>query len=170
MNTSDPAVSLRAVEPADVDTLFLWENQPETARASLAADAPVSHFQLWQYAQQPPASPLQAGEMRLVIMADGAAAGTIDLCDVSARHGRAFVGVFVAPEMRRRGVASAALQALIAYCRELGLHQLAAIVEKGNEPSMRLFASAGFRTSGRLRSWIKHGRQYADAIVLQLML
>lgn len=168
MNT--PRVTLRAVEPVDVDTLYLWENLPETARATLGADAPVSHFTLWQYAQQPPASPLEAGQLRLVIDYDGHAAGTIDLADVSARHGRAFAGIFVDPAMRRRGIASAALAQLASYCRDLGLHQLCALVEKGNEASMRLFTSAGFRTSGRLRSWIRRGRQYADAIVLQRML
>ena len=165
-----PSVTLRAIEPTDVDTLYIWENAPDAVRATLGTDAPVSHFQLWQYAQQPPTSPLEAGQLRMIIEADGQAAGTIDLADVSGRHGRAFAGVYVAPPFRDRGVAAEALRQLIAYARTLGLHQLSAIVEKGNEASMRLFTSAGFRTSGRLRSWIRRGRQYTDAILLQIML
>lgn len=38
-----------------------------------------------------------------------------------------------------------------------------------NAASLALFRQCGFRTSGRLRSWLRRGGSYRDVIVLQLL-
>ena len=47
------------------------------------------------------------------------------------------------------------------------MHQLAAQIACDNEASRRLFDRCGFKPCGMLRSWLRRGRHYADAIIVQ---
>jgi len=161
-------ISIRALEPTDVDTLYFWENLPDVERVSLS-DAPISHYALWQYVESYTGNIFTDRQLRLMIEADGKPVGTIDISDFSPRHRRAFLGIMIAPEHRRRGYALAATQLAIEYCRELGMHQLAAMVAQDNDRSLALFKKAGFETCGRLRSWLLRGTTYTDIILLQLL-
>lgn len=162
-------VTLRAPEPSDVDTLYGWENLPDVERVSLA-DAPVSHYALWQYVQAYTGNIFTDRQLRLMVDCDGETVGTVDIADFSPRNRRAWVGIMIAPQHRGKGLAKAALAETIAYCRELGMHQLAAMVAQDNEASLALFKDSGFVTAGRLRSWLLRGKRYEDVILLQLML
>lgn len=162
-------LTLRAPEPDDVDTLYGWENLPDVERVSIA-DAPVSHYALWQYVEAYTGNIFTDRQLRLMIEVDGTAVGTVDIADFSPRNRRAWLGIMVAPPYRGKGYAKEALQKTIAYCRELGMHQLAVMVAQDNEASLALFKNTGFTTSGRLRSWMLRGKKYEDVIVLQLML
>lgn len=83
---------------------------------------------------------------------------------------RAQAGILIGPGHQRRGYGTAALAAVCGYCRStLQLHQLYAHVPADNAASLALFRQCGFRTSGRLRSWLRRGGSYRDVIVLQLM-
>ncbi len=162
-------ITLRAPEPSDVDTLYGWENLPEVERVSLS-DAPISHYALWQYVESYTGNIFTDRQLRLMIETDGEPVGTVDISDFSPRNRRAMIGIMIAPDKRRHGFATAALREAIAYCRELGMHQLAAMVPQDNDISLSLFKSIGFTTSGRLRSWLLRGKKYEDVILLQLML
>lgn len=159
--TAFPAIILRAPEPSDVDALYLWENDPE-AWSVTDALAPVSRHQLWEYVNNYDSNPLSACQLRLIIApaAEPSARplGVIDLFDINPLHSHASVGIYVAASARRQGIASAALSALISYCRDrLPLLHLSAVVAVGNVPSSRLFSSAGFRPLARLPRWIRSG-------------
>ena len=70
-----------------------------------------------------------------------------------------------------QGVAKAALGHLGRYCSDvLGLNQLAAVAEEGNEASRRLFLSAGYSECGFMRKWFRRGRDYAAGVLFQLIL
>ena len=45
---TDGIISLRALEPVDVDTLYRWENDPAVWGVGLTI-APYSRKQLWDY-------------------------------------------------------------------------------------------------------------------------
>ena len=47
------------------------------------------------------------------------------------------------------------------------MHQLAAVVSVDNAASRALFDAAGYRTAGRLRSWVRRGRSYIDVLLYQ---
>ena len=171
MNTQMPDITLRPVETGDVDRLYRWENSPEAWRVSLS-DAPVSRQMLWEYARDYSTDIYRDRQLRLVICCGEEAVGTVDVTDLDPRHSRAFLGIYITPEHRRRGIARAALTAVIGYCTAtLCLHQLSAIVAKDNAASLRLFASLGFKPSGCLRSWLRRSQNaYTDALILQRML
>lgn len=163
-------ITLRAPEPEDVDTLYIWENDRDAAEGWPGA-APVSRLQVWNYVHNYDADPLRAGELRLVITdsATGNRLGQIDLLEIDRVNSRAGVAVYVAPEHRRRRIGTAALKLTVNYAMHtLGLHQLWAEVAVDNAPSMALFATAGFKPCGRLRSWIRRGHAaWTDVILLQ---
>lgn len=171
MNLSNDKVSLRAPEPDDLDFLFILENDPDAADSGLAT-APVSRRQMWDYINSYSADIYAAGELRLVVVDNdsGRAVGAVDLCDFSPRDRRAFVGIAIASEYRRLGFGRAALSLVCAYAADtLGLHSLAASVAADNSASRALFAACGFRTCGRLRSWVRRGTGYIDAQMFQIL-
>ncbi len=162
----------RPIEPSDTDFLFLLENDREVASAGFGT-APASRRMLWDYANNYTADIFAEKQLRLIILdpESGRPAGTVDIADFNPRDRRGFVGIAIAPEFRRRGIATAALEELCNYAaRELGMHQLAALVAYDNAPSRALFARAGFKQCGHLRSWIRHGESYRDAVLLQKLL
>ena len=166
-----PLISLRPVEPADVDTLYIFENSPGAVRTGFAS-APVSRQSLWEYAEAYSADIFAEKQLRLMIVenSSGKTVGTIDLAEFDPRDRRAFAGIYIAEDSRRRGYAYAAIELIKEYCAStLGMHQLAAVVAADNAPSRALFEKAGFKTCGRLRSWLRTGSTYTDALILQIL-
>lgn len=75
--------------------------------------------------------------------------------------------IYVAETVRRRGVGSKLLEALIAECQARGFRQMiAGISRPGGEASLRLHEAAGFKLAGVLPGvGRKHG-QWLDALYL----
>lgn len=59
-------VRLRALEPEDVDRLYIWENDRDMWPFG-GTRAPLSRHQLWEYATNYDANPFAAGQLRLII-------------------------------------------------------------------------------------------------------
>ncbi|GAA4494477.1 GNAT family N-acetyltransferase [Hymenobacter ginsengisoli] len=167
-------VTLRALEPDDLEFLFQLENDPELWAASDVLPAPISRHALREYLRHAAASLAEVGQMRLIISAnDGQPVGTLDLYDYSALHQRAGVGISVVKSARRQGYAQAALVWLLPYARQqLGLHQLYCTVAASNRASLRLFAKAGFRRVGVRHDWLRENTStgWANAVELQFIL
>lgn len=162
-------VRLRAVEPGDLDLLFMLENDPGRTQASFTT-APASRLQLWEYINNYQADIYAEKQLRLIIEAiDGACAvGAVDISDFDARDRRGFVGIAILENERGKGYALDALDVLNDFASHtLGMHQLAAVVSVDNAASRALFDAAGYRTAGRLRSWIRLGRSYTDVLLYQ---
>lgn len=165
-------IRLRALEPIDVDTLYRWENDPAVWGVG-ATLAPYSRKQLWDYVDSYDGDIYSAKQLRLMIVDDGTGetVGTVDLYDFDPANSRCGIGILVASEYRRRGYAFLALNAVCDYCRSrLSLHQLYAVAGADNIASRDLFLKAGFRISGRLRSWICSAGRYTDAFIMQKLL
>lgn len=169
MTLTDKRIRLRAPEPADLDFLYLLENS-DGAEGSGFTAAPVSRRMLHDYIEAYSADINTDGQLRLVIedIATGEPIGTADISDYDSRDRRGFVGIIISENFRRQGFATEALGLLCDYASStLGMHQLAAIIEIDNEASRALFTACAFRPAGRLRSWLRRGRTYADALVFQ---
>lgn len=162
-------ISLRAPEPSDLDLLYLWENDPELWPCG-DNPAPMSRHALSEYINNYTGQLSRDGSLRLVIvrMHDGQAVGTLDLFDYDPRNSRAAVGIFIDEHHRNHGYAADALHWLDTYASQhLNLHQLWAVVAVDNDPSRVLFTQAGYKSAGKLRSWLKSGRHYTDALLFQ---
>lgn len=162
-------VRLRAVEPEDLETLFRYEND-RGLWAVGSTLAPYSRKQIYDYVAQYSADIYAERQLRLMVddAETGVTVGTADLTDFSPADMRAQVGLLIDGPFQRQGYGSATLAALTEYAsKTLQLHQLYAIVPADNIASLAVFRRAGFRTGGRLRSWLRRGGTYGDAIFLQ---
>lgn len=163
-------VRLRAVEPADLCLLLTLESDPAMAEINFAT-APASRHMVQQYIDNYSADIHKQGQLRLIIesVADNfTPVGTIDISDFNPHDGRGFVGIAILEQWRDRSLGHNSLSLLCDYAANtLGMHQLAAQVAVDNTASRALFAGAGFKSAGRLRSWLRRGKQYADVLIFQ---
>lgn len=162
-------ITLRALEPTDLDVLYRWEN--DTSLWEIGSSiTPYSRKQLWDYIENYDGDIYNARQLRLMIIsnASGNAAGTIDLYDFDATNRRAALGILIDPEYSRQGYGSAAVELMLEYSKTtLGIHQIYVYVPVDNKPSIRLFRNCGFKSSGCLRSWLRRSGSYADVAVMQ---
>ena len=165
-------VTLRALEPTDLDTLFQWENDTALWVVSDTV-APYSREALWNYLQQYTGDIYAQRQLRLMVTLteDGTPVGTVDFLNFDPLNNRAELGLFIAAEQRGKGLGRQALELLTAYAREhLGLRQIYVFIALDNEVCLNLFEDYGYRRAGVLQSWVKRGNTYRDVALLQMIL
>ncbi len=159
---ASPSITLRAPEPTDVDTLYIWENDPALWHVGFT-HAPVSRQQLWEYVSSYDGDIAHGGQIRFMIVDDscGRTIGTLDISDYDPRHRRAQVGIYIAPQARNQGFARVSLEMAATYCREiLGIHGLYAMVAADNTISARLFSSAGYKNVRTAQIMVAYSGQH----------
>lgn len=165
-------ITLRAVEPEDLELLYQWENNMGYWLISNTIK-PFSKYILKKYIENSHKTIFETGQLRLMIdiKGNGRTVGTIDLFDFDPFHKRAGVGILIADESsRRKGYATMALKCLIDYCfTTLQLHQLYCGILSSNCESMELFKKLGFVETGVKKDWIKTPDGYLDEHIFQLL-
>jgi len=169
---SNDTLTLRALEPTDLDTLYRWEN--DTALWTVSDTiAPYSREALWHYLENYTGDIYAQRQLRLMIVLnnDGSPVGTVDYLNFDPLNNRAELGLFITAEQRGKGLGRQALDLLTAYSREhLGLRQLYVFIALDNEVCLKLFEDYGYRRAGILQSWVKRGSTYRDVALLQMIL
>lgn len=168
---SNDTVTLRPLEPTDLDTLYRWENDTALWTVSDTA-APYSREALWHYLQQYTGDIYAQRQLRLMITltSDGTPVGTVDFMNFDPLNNRAELGLFIANEWRGKGLGRQALERLTAYARDhIGLRQLYVFIALDNEVCLKLFEDYGYSRGGILKSWIKRGNTYRDVALLQMI-
>ena len=171
ITTTLPSCRLRALEPSDIEPMYLWENDPEVWRVG-GTTSPLSLERIAQFVEEQSYDLYATKQMRLIIEAEGIAVGTIDIVDFDPQHLRFGIGILVyAPEARRKGYARAAIEAVKRYAREtLALKQIWASVAEDNEASIALFEDCGFELCGRRKAWLRRHDGYIDQLEYQCIL
>lgn len=162
-------ITLRAIEPEDIDLLYTWENDPEVWKVSHTL-VPYSKYILALYIQNSDKDIYESRQLRLMITTkDNRPIGAIDLFDFDPQHARAGIGILIyRKEDRGKGFASAALTTLMDYCfNYLKLHQLYANIEPNNTASIELFSKNGFEQSGLKKDWNRTLAGYEDEAIYQ---
>lgn len=166
------SVTLRAVEPNDASTLFIWENNPSNWRVS-HTEVPFSMHNIHQLIEQY-SNLRNSGQLRFMIDSNEMkkSVGTLDLFDVNFKHGFATVGILIAEEADRgKGIATEALEVCIGYCKNvLELRNLQCFVQSSNHQSLNLFRKIGFREIGVRKDWYIYKGISIDEIAFQLCL
>jgi ribosomal protein S18 acetylase RimI-like enzyme len=78
------------------------------------------------------------------------------------RHKGVVIGMYVAPELARHGIARALLAALLAHAHASPLELLVLTVTQGNDAAQRLYEAAGFQSFGVEPRAIKVDNRYFD--------
>ena len=171
ITTPLPSCRLRALEPSDIELMYLWENDPAVWRVG-GTTSPLSLQRLAQFIEEQSYDLYATKQMRLIIEAEGIAVGTLDIVDFDPQHLRFGIGILVyAPEARGKGYARAAIEAVKRYAREtLALKQIWASVAEDNEASIALFEGCGFELCGRRKAWLRRHNGYIAQLEYQCML
>lgn len=164
-----PPITLRAVEPEDIDFLYLAENDSQ-AWSTASTSAPMSRLMLQEYIRQYSADLYRDKQLRLIAQDTHTqqSIGIVDLYDYDPRNSRAAIGIYISPAMRSRGYGKSALEALCHYAQEMvGIHTLYAFIAESNTPSRNIFAHCQFTEAATLQHWIKTPQGYTAAIIVQ---
>ena len=169
--TALPSCRLRALEPSDIDLMYIWENDPEVWRVG-GTTAPLSLERIAQFVEEQSYDLYATKQMRLIIETEGIAVGTLDILDFDPLHLRFGIGILIyAPEARGKGYARAAIEAIKSYAHEtLALKQIWASVAEDNGASIALFESCGFELCGRRKAWLRRHDGYLDQLEYQYIL
>lgn len=171
-NLKHKSVHLRAVEPSDATTLFMWENDTKNWKIS-HTEVPFSMHNIHQLIEQF-SNVRNSGQLRLMIAKNNGniPIGAIDLFDLNFKHGFATLGIIIAlDEEKGKGYATEAMELAIKYCNEhLELYNLQCFVHEDNLASVNLFTKLGFREVGIRKNWYRYQGKRINEIAYQLCL
>ncbi len=150
---SSPGVVLRPLQVGDAEALFAAHGDPETHRY-WASPAHASVDETARYIEE--TLTLEGAHVWAITESGGEALGRIALFIL--REGVGEIGVLMRREATGRGLASRALDLVVAHgFNDLGLHRIAADIDPDNSASISLFLRAGFQREGLLRgNWKTH--------------
>ena len=170
MSTTKHNIRLRALEPSDLELLYLWENDPEVWRVS-GTLSPISRERLARFIEEQNYDLYATRQMRLIIEAEGAIVGSIDIFDFDPQHLRFGIGILIYQESdRRKGYAKEAIETVVEYGRNtLNLKQIWANIAIDNIASIALFESCGFSKCAHRKEWINRGGEFIDEVEYQLI-
>ena len=162
-------ITLRALEPSDLDWLVSVENNEDLWHVS-DTHLPYSRQVLARYIQNATQDIYEAKQMRLVIDYQEKSIGLIDLFDFDPFHKRAGVGISILQEFQQKNLGSEALGMLTLYAfKHLKLHQLYANIGAENIPSLKLFQKLGFEITGTKKDWNLYDSTPKNEHFLQLI-
>jgi RimJ/RimL family protein N-acetyltransferase len=153
-------VSLRPVEDRDLDALFRQASDPESVR--MAAFTAADQADRRAFLDRVSRLRADARVTHLVIDVDGAAVGTIGSFRLD---GRREVTYWVDRAQWGKGIASAALQLLLAEIAERPVYARAA---SDNLGSLRVLEKAGFRRVGVDRGFAAGRGEEIEETILRL--
>lgn len=165
-----PEIRLRAIEPEDLDLLYKIENDKTLWNVGIT-NVPYSRYTLHNYIATASNDIYVDRQVRMMVEnAEGEIVGIVDIVNFDPSHSRAEVGLIILDAFRRKGFGHAVLKAIADYALQtLHLHQLFAYVDARNEASVKLFARLGYQSSATIRDWLYDGRDYHDAVLMQLV-
>lgn len=163
-------ISLRAVEPEDIELIYSWENDSNNWYLGNTI-IPFSKSTISKFIFESSHNLFIDCQLRLMIdlVKSNNTIGSVDLYDFDAVNNRAAVGIIINSEFRNKGYAISALNLLIQYCfKILNLKQLYCYISANNEESIALFEKANFIKSGLLTDWIKRNGKWDNVYILQI--
>ena len=168
--TTTPEIRLRALEPEDLDLLYKIENDMKLWNVG-ATNVPYSRYTLHDYIATASNDIYVDRQVRMMVEnLSGETVGIVDLVNFDPNNCRAEVGLIILDAFRRQGYGSSALTAIADYAlHTLHLHQLYAFVDTSNEASLKLFRKQGYQPSSTINDWLYDGREYHDAVLMQLV-
>lgn len=170
MTPTPSKVSLRAIEPEDLDLLYRIENDRNLWNVG-TTNVPYSRYTLHDYIANASDDIYADRQVRMMVEnASGEIVGIVDIVNFDPGHRRAEVGLIILNKYRRQGYGCSTLEAIADYAlRILHLHQLFAFVDSNNVASLQLFKKMGYHESARIVDWLYDGCNYNDAIVMQFV-
>lgn len=169
---SGQQVTLRAMEPEDLEVLYTLENDTDIWNIS-SVNVPYSRYLLKQFIAKGTHDVYSDGQLRLMVESvdEGTVVGMADLVDFNPRHLRAEIGIVLAHDYRNKGYGTEVLALMERYAYEfLHLHMLYSYISADNIASLKLFKKAGYENTCTLKDWLYTGNTFIDAKIFQKIL
>jgi diamine N-acetyltransferase len=170
MNKNMPSVKLRAIEPEDLDLLYRIENDRSLWHLG-TSNVPYSRYTLHDYVATSSDDIYVDRQVRMMVENEAhEIVGIVDVVNFDPSNCRAEVGLIVMEPFRQQGYGSSVLSEIARYALSvLHLHQVYAYVDRQNEASLNLFRKMGYQESSPIADWLYDGREYHDAVLMQLV-
>jgi len=161
---STSKITLRAVEPQDLEFLYQCENDMPLWAYGTNKE-PVSYFALKEYINSCSKSIYESKQLHLIIVLNenNARIGAVDLYDFDYFNSRAGIGIYVVQEYQNQGIATETFKLLTEYAFNfLNIHQIYAFVSEDNEKSKKALIKAGFKLVATLNDWQKIEKTFSN--------
>jgi RimJ/RimL family protein N-acetyltransferase len=169
---TDSHVALRDYSERDIpEILIAYQDDPELHRR-MGDERPPSGAELGSRAEREPAARAAGERATLTILEPGSdtCRGQLRVHAVDWDHARAELGLWVAPQVRGRGLARAALRLagawLLGPCR---LARIELLAKPGNAAMIAAGRAAGFAHEGVLREYLRNRDERVDVVVMSLL-
>jgi len=162
-------IRLRAVEPEDLDRLYIWENNTQLWDVGNTRN-PYSRFVLKQYIVNSVKDIYETKQLRLMMVSikTSETVGTVDLFDFDIHNSRIALGLFVDSAFQGNGYARESLHLVEEYVFDyLKINQLYCHISENNIPSMHLFEQEKYAKTGLLKEWIKTVNGFENIVLFQ---
>jgi RimJ/RimL family protein N-acetyltransferase len=169
---TDGRVALRDAAERDIPEILIAHQDDATMYQRLGMERPPSGAELGRRLEQEPGQRATGAGAVLTILADGSEElrGQVIVKEIDWPGSRAEVGVWVAPQWRGGGLASAALRLasrwLFGSC---GIARVQLVTDADNEPMVSAARAAGFAEEGTLRGYTLERGGRRDMAILSLL-
>ena len=168
-------ITLKAIEPADVQTLLKWENDQKIWSISETIE-PLSKYKLDTYIKQTLSLDVFAlRQLRLMIHKIESAElditepiGTVDLFEFDPIHKHAGIGIMLLKDYQGQGIGKMTLDQFLSYVfKKLQLHSVYANVSETNINSIKFFESYGFTKVAEYKEFLYENGQFVSQLTYQ---
>jgi ribosomal-protein-alanine N-acetyltransferase len=166
------AARLRLAAERDIPEILIAHQDDPALHVRLGVRRPPSGAELGRRIEEGPADRVAGTALWLTILAPGSddCSGQIDVHDVDWDHGRADLGIWIAPGKRGHGMGAEALGLAGHWLlTEGGLQRVQLMTELQNAPMIAAARGAGFSQEGVLRSYLRERGQRIDVIMMSLV-
>jgi len=161
-------ITLRALEPGDIEMLLNIENDKEFWKYSNQRE-PFSRNLLELYIAQQQQDIFEVKQRRYILTNySQKLLGIIDLFDFEPFHRRVGVGLIIISSERRKGMGKKALGLIELHCiNNLNIHSLYANIAIENDSSIAVFEFCGFENVGIKKEWNFYDGSFHDEFLYQ---
>lgn len=163
-------VTLRALEPEDLELLYTIENDTEVWEVS-SSRVNYSKFAIKKYLAEQPQEIAVAGEVRLAITDRDSkkAIGVIDLTNYSATNRSAEIGISLLKSERGKGYGQAAIKEIEQYAKaHLNMRMLYAYTSADSTSAGKnLFLACKYIPVATLPEWYFSNGEYIDLTIFK---
>jgi RimJ/RimL family protein N-acetyltransferase len=169
---TDGVLALRLFGERDIPEILIAHQDDPELHLRLGLDRPPSGAELGRQAERAPAEREAGRSVRLTVLQHGSdtCVGRILVHGIDWTHSHADLGMWLAPQVRGRGLAPRALRLATRWLLEdCGLQRVQLMTEPSNQPMIRAAQAAGFAEEGVLRDYAFYGGQRVDFVVLSIL-
>ena len=169
---SDGSVALRLGAERDIPEILIAHQDDRHLHERLGLERPPTGAELGRNSERAAIERTAGIHVAMTILepSSDVCRGRIFTADVEWRHDRAELGMWLAPQVRGRGLAPRALRLMSSWLlQNTSLERLQIVTEPTNEPMLATARAAGFVHEGVLRGLTLERGARVDCAILSML-